>query len=70
MGSKAFKRRLVHSVVVAIPAWNNFAVLLKVVANVLKWRAFLKTKIKCVCVAIYSLVMGLFSRDLLKAEID
>ena len=41
MGGKAFKRRLVHSVVVATPAWNNFVALLKsFIANVQKWKAF------------------------------
>ena len=37
MGGKAFERRLVHRVVVAIPARNNFVPLLKCfIANVLK----------------------------------
>ena len=64
MGGKAFKRRLVHGVAVATPAWNNFITLLKsFIAYVLKRKAFLKTKFKCSYVAMCSLVMSLFSRD-------
>ena len=40
MGGEAFKRRLVHSVVLTIMAWNNLAIpLLKsFIANVLIWK--------------------------------
>ena len=57
MGGKVFKRRLAHSVAAAM--------LKSLIANVLKWKAGLQTKFKCVCVAKRSLVMGCFSRDLL-----
>ena len=71
MGGEAFKRKLVHSVAVAIPAWNNIVGLLKsFIANVLKWKAFLKTKFKCRYVAMCFLVMRLFSGDLMKEKID
>ena len=71
MGGEAFKRRLVHSVALIIMAKNNFILLLKsFIANVLKYKARLKSKFKCVCVTMCSLVMSLFSRDYIKTEID
>ena len=49
MGGEAFKRRLVHSVAVAITAQNNFVPLLKsFIVITLKCKACLKTKFKCV----------------------
>ena len=43
---------------VAIAAYNNFVPLLKsFIANVLKRKAYLKVKVKCVSVTMYSLVM-------------
>ena len=51
-------------------AWNNFVPLLKsFIVNELKFKARLKTKFKCVCVTMSSLVMSLFSRDYIKMEI-
>ena len=45
---------------------NNFVLLLQsVVTIVLEYKAGLTLKFKCVCVAMYSLVMNLFSRDFL-----
>ena len=41
-----------------------------IIANVLMCKAHLKSKFKCVCVTIFSLVMSLFSRDYIKMEID
>ena len=70
-GGKAFKRRLVHYVLLIIMAQNNFVLLLKsFIANVLKCKARLKSNFKCVCVTLCSLVMSLFSRDYIKTEID
>ena len=40
------------------------------IANVLKCKTRLKTKFKCVCVTMRSLVMSPFSRDYMKKEID
>ena len=65
MGGEAFKRRLAHSVLLAIMALNNFAPLLKsFIANVLKCKLGLKTKLKCVYITIItymcSLVMSPF----------
>ena len=57
MGGEAFTRRMVHSVAPIIMA----APLLKVL---LKCKAI---KFKCVCV---TLVMSLFSGDIIKTEID
>ena len=37
--------------------------------NILKCKAHLKTKFKCVCVTMCSLVMSPFSRDYMKMEI-
>ena len=49
----------------------NFVPLLKsFIANGLNCKARLKTNFKCVCVAMCSLVMSLFSRDYIKTEID
>ena len=45
---------------------SNFDFILSLksfVTNVLKYKAGLSLKIKCVCVAMYSLVMSPFSRD-------
>ena len=68
MGGKAFKRRLVHSVAFTI---MDFEPLLRsFIANVLKCKARLKIKLKCVCVTMCSLVMSPFSRDYMKTEID
>ena len=54
MGGKVFERSLVHSVAVAIAAKNNFVPLLKrFIANVLKCKARLKVKFKCVSVTKY-----------------
>ena len=50
---------------------NNFVPLLNsFIANGLNCKARLKTNFKCVCVAMCSLVMSLFSRDCIKTEID
>ena len=50
---------------------NNFVPLLKsFIANVLKCKACLKTKFKCVYATMCSLVMSPFSRDYMKTEID
>ena len=66
-----YKRRLVHSVVLIIMALNNFVPLLKsFIANVLKSKACLKAKFKCVCAILCSLVMSPFSRYYIKMEID
>ena len=71
MAGEIFKRRLVHSVALTIMAQNNFVPLLKsFIANILKRKAHLKTKFKCVCVTMCSLVMSTFSRDYMKTEID
>jgi len=53
MGGEVFKWRLAHGVALIIMAWNNSVLLLKAfIANVLKCKARLKTKFKCVCVTI------------------
>ena len=71
MGGETFKRRLVRSVVLIIMAWNNFVAQLKsFIINVLKCKARLKTKFKCMCVTMRSLVINLFSRDYIEMEID
>ena len=73
MGGEMFKRRLVRGVAVAIPAQNNFVALLRsFIANVL-WseKPFWKQNLNvCTYVAMRSLVMNLFSHNLLKVEID
>ena len=70
MGGKTFKRRLVRGVALIIMAYDNFVPLLKsFIANVLKFKASLKAKFKCMCVTMCSLVMSLFSRDNIKMEI-
>ena len=52
---------------VAISESNNFIPLLNgFIADVLKFKAFLKVKIECVYVIMYSLVMIFFSCNLLK----
>ena len=40
------------------------------IANMLKCKARLKTKFKCVCVTMCSLVISPFSHDYMKMEID
>ena len=65
MGDEAFIGRLVSCVTVIISAKNNFVLLLKsVITNVLVYKAALNLKFKCVCIAMCSLVMSPFSRDL------
>ena len=67
MGGVAFKRRLFQSAAFIIMGYNNFVPLLKsFIANVLKRKACLKPKFKCVYVTMRSLVMSLFSRDYIK----
>ena len=67
MGGEAFKRRPIRSVALTIMAKNNFVPLLKsFIANMLKCKARLKTKFKCVCVTMYSLEISPFSRDYMK----
>ena len=71
MGGKAFKRRLVHSVVVAIAALNNFVLLFKsFIANVLKCKVRLEVKFKCLSITMHFLVMSLslFSCDFTKRK--
>ena len=47
--------------------WLSFVLLIKAfIANALKCKARLKTKFKCVCVTVCSLVMSLFSHDFTK----
>ena len=71
MGGKAFKRKLVHSVAVAIVAQNNFATTLKsFITNAPKCKACLQTKFKCTSVTMHSLVMSPFSRDFINTDID
>ena len=71
MGGEAFKRRPVHGFALIIMAYINFVLLLKsFIANVLKCKARLKSKFKCMCVTMCFLVMSLFSRDYIKKEID
>ena len=66
-GSKAFKRRPVHRVAVAINC--NFLLLLKsFIAYMLMCKARLKTKFKCECVTMCSLVTSLFSSDFIKRK--
>ena len=68
--AKCSKERQVHSVVVAIAALNNLVPLLKsFIANVLKCKASLKAKFKCLCATMCSLVMSPFLRDFIKTEI-
>ena len=65
MGSEAFK----CSVVLKIMAKNNFVLLLEsFIANVLTYvcKGHLKTKFKCMCVIVCSLVMSPFSCDYMK----
>ena len=63
-GNEAFTRRLVHGVALAIAAENNFVPLFKsFIADVLKCKARLKVKFKCVFVTMYSVVISSFSRD-------
>ena len=67
MGGEAFKRRLIHNVVVAIVPQSNFVLLLKGftgITNVCKAR--LKVKFKCISVTMYSLVITPFSHDFYK----
>ena len=44
-------------------AYDNFVMLLKSIANVLKCKVCFKGNFKCVCITMFSLVMSLFSRD-------
>ena len=70
-GGKEFQRRLAHSAALAIMAKNNFVPLLTIsFANVLKFKAHLKVKCKCMCVTVCSLVMSPFSHDYMRIEID
>ena len=55
---------------VAIKIINFVPLLRSFIANVLKCKGHLKIKFKCVSVAMCSLVMGLFSGDFIKTEID
>ena len=49
----------------------NFVSLLKsFIANVLKWKAHLKAKFKCLCATMCFLMMSLLSSDCIKMEID
>ena len=61
MGDEAFKRRLAYSVAVVIA--NFMSVLKRCVANVLKCKACLKAKFKCVCTTVCSLVMSPFKNS-------
>ena len=62
--AKRFKKKLVHSIVVAIVAQNNFVIMLNsFITNVLKCKACLKAKFKCASVTMHSLVMSPFSCD-------
>ena len=55
----------------SVNAKNNFVPLFKSVnADVLKCKACLKSKLKCVHATMCSLAMSLFSRDHIKTEID
>ena len=57
MEGEVFKRRLVHNVAVTIA---NFVHLLKCfVANVLRCKACLKVKFKCISITMRSLVISL-----------
>ena len=51
-GGEAFKRRLVHGFVLIIMVYNNL--LKSFIVNVLKCKARLKSKFKCVCVIMWS----------------
>ena len=50
--------------------WLKATLLKSFIVNTLKCKARLKTKIKCVCVTMCSLVMSPFSRDYMKMEIE
>ena len=68
-GGKAFTRRVVHSVAVAIAAWNNFVLLLKnFIANEQKCKARLKDAYPLPWM--YPLVMSPFSHDFMKTKIN
>ena len=56
---------MANSVAIRILAQNNFMLLLKhFIIEVLEYKVGLKGRIKCVCIAMCSLVMSLCSRDL------
>ena len=60
-----FKRRLIHGAAAAIAACiagKSF------IANVLKCKVRLKTKFKCVCVTMCSIVMSPYSCGFIKTE--
>ena len=68
-GGETFKRRLVccinnYGLKQLVPLLKSF------IANMLKCKAHLNTKFKCVFVTMCFLVMSPFSRDYLKMEID
>ena len=66
---KVFKRILVHSVVVAIGAKNNFVPLLKkFYCGCAEKSAHLKVRFECASVTMYFLVMSPFSHDLMKRK--
>ena len=68
---EAFKRRPGHSVALIIMAENHLIPLLKsFIANMLKCKARLKTKFKCVCVTMCFLMIIPFLQDYIKMEID
>ena len=68
-GWKSVKRKLVHSVVVAISPQNNFTPLLKsFIANLLKCKAHLKVKSTCLSITICSLMMSPFLCDFIKQK--
>ena len=59
-----------HSVAIAIATTLYHYTIKEFIANVLKCKARLKVKFKCVSITMHSLVMNPFSRDLIKMEID
>ena len=71
MGSKAFNRRLVHSVMLAsIMALRNSILFLKnYIASELKYIASLSIKFEFVCVTMCTLVMSVFSHDFRNLDI-
>ena len=60
---------MVFAVVIA-PQTNFLPLLKSFIANLLKCKALLKVKIKCVSIIVYSLVMSPFLRGFIKVEID
>ena len=65
MGGETFKRRLVHGVSLAITyGLKQLCTTVKsFIADMLKCKARLKIKFKCVCVTMCFLLMSPFSRD-------